>query len=45
MNNFDVAINKRFAIAERARLEFRRFGTFTGARAPRIVQFAMKLIY
>ena len=67
MNNFDVAINKRFAIAERARLEFRTelfntwnhtqflqfdntlqnvgFGTFTGARAPRIVQFAMKLIY
>ena len=67
LNNWDMAINKRFRLAERARLEFRTelfntwnhtqylqfdntlqdigFGTWTGARPPRIIQFALKLIY
>jgi hypothetical protein len=67
INNWDVAINKRFNLAERARLEVRTelfnawnhtqylqfdntlqdlgFGTWTGARPPRIIQFALKLIY
>jgi hypothetical protein len=62
-----LAINKRFTLSERTRLEFRTelfnawnhtqflqfdntlqdigFGTWTGARPPRIVQFALKLIY
>jgi hypothetical protein len=67
LNNWDMAINKRFRLTERARLEFRTelfntwnhtqylqfdntlqdigFATWTSARPPRIIQFALKLIY
>jgi hypothetical protein len=67
INTWDLAVNKKFAIRERARLEFRTelfnmwnhtqfnqfnntvnnatFATWTSARAARIVQFGLKLVF